>query len=246
MAKTPQYISFGGIPYPISKWDKLEVFNPPKRLLVASDLSLEGHACDVYAYDPGNQKGPVITCEGIYQYCAALPWDFEKVCDYILKKVGKLVVVEGRKPVIAGTIPSDKRFLFYDGPGHSDTDCRENIIANGAAVYPKWHTDDSFITYDKVTTEMLDNLVKDIFDYRDNRVPRRATNRELSRWLALGNGEFTEGRECTSGGPYTKTSYYYDAAVSDNPVPDETRIRKWEDADWHEPTISYMFPEGLK
>lgn len=70
--------------------------------------------------------------------------------------------------------------------------------------------------------------------------PRRATHRELSRWLAQGNGEYTRGIEVSGKGPYTKTSIYYDASLSNSPVDDAAKVRKWDDADWHEPTADYL------
>lgn len=72
--------------------------------------------------------------------------------------------------------------------------------------------------------------------------PRRATNRELARWLAQGNGELTRGSEDRYGqGPYTKTYLYYSIDEQDKPVPSECRVRKWSDTDWHEPDVDYLF-----
>lgn len=68
--------------------------------------------------------------------------------------------------------------------------------------------------------------------------PRHATHRELSKWLAQGNGEVTEGD--TNSSPYCKTSLYYDSGESDKPCKDTIHIRKWDDDEWHEPTIDYM------
>ena len=70
--------------------------------------------------------------------------------------------------------------------------------------------------------------------------PRRATNREISKWLAQGNGEVTEGREVERSGPYCKTSLYYDSAKSNEICSEVVKIRKWDDTDWHEPTVDYM------
>ena len=70
--------------------------------------------------------------------------------------------------------------------------------------------------------------------------PRRATNRELAKWLAQGNGEFTEGIEVSGKGLFTKTTIYYDASLSNNAVNDDVKVRKWDDTEWHEPTVDYM------
>lgn len=66
----------------------------------------------------------------------------------------------------------------------------------------------------------------------DTPKPHRATNRELARWLAQGNGELTRGSEDRYGrGPYTKTYLYYSTDEQDNPVPSECRVRKWSDTE---------------
>lgn len=67
---------------------------------------------------------------------------------------------------------------------------------------------------------------------------RRATHRELSKWLAQGNGEVTDGD--TNNSPYCKSSLYYNSARSDELCSDTIRIRKWDDTEWHEPTTDYM------
>lgn len=71
--------------------------------------------------------------------------------------------------------------------------------------------------------------------------PRRATHRELSKWLAQGNGEVTEGD--TNSFPFCETSLDYDSGKSDKPCGYPISIRKWDDDEWHEPTTDYM---GIK
>lgn len=73
--------------------------------------------------------------------------------------------------------------------------------------------------------------------------PRRATYREVSKWLAQGNGECTHWIECGERGPFCKANLYYDAAKSNETCSDELRVRAWNDTDWHEPTVDYM---GIK
>ena len=68
--------------------------------------------------------------------------------------------------------------------------------------------------------------------------PRRATNRELSKWLAQGNGEAKDiiGGICTY--------CIYRAGDKENePVIEEIKVRKWDDTEWHEPTVEYL---GIK
>ena len=65
--------------------------------------------------------------------------------------------------------------------------------------------------------------------------PRRATIRELSKWLAQGNGEYK------SGIGLILTSFSYDNSWKmDEPVDNAYTVRKWEDTEWHEPTVDYM------
>ena len=63
--------------------------------------------------------------------------------------------------------------------------------------------------------------------------PRRATNREMSKWLAQGNGEMSEGGWRFDG-------HAYDLDKANVEVSNRINVRKWEDAYWHEPTVDYM------
>lgn len=62
---------------------------------------------------------------------------------------------------------------------------------------------------------------------------RRATNRELAKWCAQGNGENTDG--C-----WVYQTHAYPKAAENIEVDKNILVRKWEDADWHEPTVDYM------
>lgn len=66
--------------------------------------------------------------------------------------------------------------------------------------------------------------------------PRRATNRELSKWLAKGHGEYTN-TEC-SASSYITYAYLFDSEKSE--VSYNILVRKWDDVGWHEPTVDYM------
>lgn len=73
--------------------------------------------------------------------------------------------------------------------------------------------------------------------------PRRATNRELARWLAQGNGEYKEiitDHECCM------TYFYYSDRGRDVELQKGIRVRKWEDTEWHEPDVFYMGLEDVK
>lgn len=71
--------------------------------------------------------------------------------------------------------------------------------------------------------------------------PRRATNRELARWLAEGNGEYCFG---TSSEKRFGSSYGYGCIEQDSEVSNLISVRKWDDTDWHEPDVEYMELEG--
>ena len=66
--------------------------------------------------------------------------------------------------------------------------------------------------------------------------PRRVTNRELSKWLAKGHGEYTNTLCCSTS--YITYEYFLDSAESE--VSENILVRKWDDVDWHEPTVEYM------
>lgn len=66
--------------------------------------------------------------------------------------------------------------------------------------------------------------------------PRRATNRELSRWLAQGNGEWKHEAFCTAN-----IGMQYDEDVRDKQLYDNVVVRKWSDTEWHEPDVDYLF-----
>ena len=69
--------------------------------------------------------------------------------------------------------------------------------------------------------------------------PRRATEMELARWLAQGNGCFTN-----VDGDYCWTSTEYDGTNPGKECNPDWRVRKWDDKEWHEPTADYMGLEG--
>jgi hypothetical protein len=64
--------------------------------------------------------------------------------------------------------------------------------------------------------------------------PRRATNRELAKWLVTGIGEYRNQIGLVSN------YYTYDESETDMEVCSYFTVRKWDDTDWHEPTVDYM------
>lgn len=72
--------------------------------------------------------------------------------------------------------------------------------------------------------------------------PRRATNRELAKWLAQGNGErrFDNEYSGKDDAVFSAIEFTYDIRDADLPVDGCYTIRKWDDEEWHEPTADYM------
>ena len=69
--------------------------------------------------------------------------------------------------------------------------------------------------------------------------PRRATNRELAKWLAQGNGEYIDMKVSRNDMHIIGLFSYCDGA-SITELPDGIKVRKWDDTEWHEPTVDYM------
>ena len=64
--------------------------------------------------------------------------------------------------------------------------------------------------------------------------PRRATNRELARWIAEGKGEILV--------PHCVTQHVSYPVGRDNAeCVSGQQVRKWSDTEWHEPTVDYLF-----
>ena len=61
-----------------------------------------------------------------------------------------------------------------------------------------------------------------------------ATNRELAKWLAHGNGQYK-----VSGGKIW-TEHPYDVGQDDDACSNFIKVRKWGDKEWHEPTREYL------
>lgn len=66
---------------------------------------------------------------------------------------------------------------------------------------------------------------------------RTATHAELAKWVAQGNGQVTHAdyKDDTCMIHFSHPAY-----ATDSPVCAKLRVRKWGDAEWHEPTADYM------
>lgn len=65
--------------------------------------------------------------------------------------------------------------------------------------------------------------------------PRQATNLELAKWLAQGNGMVK-----TSGGSCACSNFCLTTYDIDDTCSNEWVVRKWNDKEWHKPTADYM------
>lgn len=66
--------------------------------------------------------------------------------------------------------------------------------------------------------------------------PRRATNRELARWLIEGNAQIRH-----SDSDMVYVGWNYKEFEDDLPCSNNVLVRKWSDNEWHEPTVEYLF-----
>lgn len=65
--------------------------------------------------------------------------------------------------------------------------------------------------------------------------PRRATNRELARWLIEGNAQIKH-----SDSDMVYVGWNYKEFEDDLPCSNDVLVRKWSDTEWHEPDVEYM------
>jgi hypothetical protein len=68
--------------------------------------------------------------------------------------------------------------------------------------------------------------------------PRRATNRELARWLIEGKAQIRH-----SDSDMVYVGWNYNEYEDDFPCSNNVLVRKWSDTEWHEPTVDYLFGE---
>lgn len=80
----------------------------------------------------------------------------------------------------------------------------------------------------------LDNVFKNCAEIPEV-LYRRATNRELAKWLAQGNGQYQ-----VSGGIRIWAEHPYDIGQDDDACSKFIKVRKWCDKEWHEPTREYL------
>ena len=64
---------------------------------------------------------------------------------------------------------------------------------------------------------------------------RRVTNKELAIWCANGNGQV----RC-AGAANIHTFFSYAFGTDDDPVTADYAVRRFDDEDWHLPTVEYL------
>lgn len=72
---------------------------------------------------------------------------------------------------------------------------------------------------------------------KEKAAPRRFTNRELAKWLSHGKGEWRYG---DSDRVHANIGFGYDCNKQHEIVDEKVKIRKWDDTEWHEPTVDYI------
>ena len=71
--------------------------------------------------------------------------------------------------------------------------------------------------------------------------PRRATWLEVARWCATGKGLVYDTYR-----DKIDTGIMFKSFEKGEPIMDEIKVRKWEDTEWHEPTVEYLGLEEVK
>lgn len=121
---------------------------------------------------------------------------------------------ESEKPVLFDT----PKLMFVWNDGNSEP-FEDNVFAFFPnRCYPVIATDDNLDHCAEIPEVMC----------------RRATNRELAKWLVLGNGQYQ-----VSGGRIW-TEHHYDIGQDDDACSKFIKVRKWCDKEWHEPTLEYL------
>ena len=122
---------------------------------------------------------------------------------------------ESEKPVI---FDPPKRMLVWDY--NDETPTEAEVLAFIPSRYHRVVEQTSLYTHCAEIPEVL---------------CRRATNRELAKWLAHGNGQY---QLCCDGKIWTE--HHYDIGQDDDACSNFITVRKWGAKEWHEPTLEYL------
>lgn len=133
------------------------------------------------------------------------------------------------KPFRAIVNDCDENSLFYSDKERLDNKREADLIVgykNGV-----WCTNDDGYTWEHAyPVEWNRKKVE------ESSKPKRMTYRQLSKWLAKGNGVLWKS-ECN----YIEfTSHNYVTKYADTEVMDDWKVRKWDSEEWIEPTVDLL------
>lgn len=132
--------------------------------------------------------------------------------------------------------------MKYKGIELKEFESKEPLLFDPPKRMLVWYDDDSEPLEDNVFA-FIPNRCYPVIGTDDNldhcaEIPevlcRRATNRELAKWLVLGNGQYK-----VSGGRIW-TEHHYDIGQDDDACSNFILVRKWDDMEWHKPTREYL------
>lgn len=106
------------------------------------------------------------------------------------------------------------------------------------AILPKVFANDIVLT---INHENKYIPYKHCAEIPDPPKPRRATNRELARWLIEGNAQIQH-----RDSDMVYVGWNYKEYEDDFPCSNNVLVRKWDDTEWHEPDVDYLGLEDVK
>lgn len=130
---------------------------------------------------------------------------------------------------------SDKPIVFDPPKQMFVCDAAELLLCNGNIDYVY-----AYIPAAEYPVKTSRNCYSRCAEIPEELKPRRATNRELARWLAQGNGQRFGDNDFAATSTFATFSDDEDDAVKGQ------LVRKWDDDEWHEPTVDYMFGEDAE
>lgn len=137
--------------------------------------------------------------------------------------------------------------ITYDGMELEEQLYSEPTIINDSREAIVWNDDANkdrviVLSYDPRSKYPVrsnnDRIWKHFAFIPENPAPRRATNRELAKWLAQGNGEW--GISKFGVIEKAEIGWFYDTGYEKQTLQSELRVRKWDDTEWHKPDVEYM------
>lgn len=128
---------------------------------------------------------------------------------------------------------SDKESLNFDFAQFAYYDPNYELkVAHHNGVAIEFYDEDLTKWVEETEPKWWDNVKYRVKQNDVKQNDKICTNRQLSKWLAQGNGE------CKTA-TFTATCNVYEEEEANNEV-ENILVRKWEDEDWHNPTLDYM------